>query len=265
MEARTSPIDLLTTVASDYDATVETRQSNAAWFRVAVRSADGRVTEFRIEARAYGAQVVASEEEPRLLPKTCPERHINAGGSFCLSWQPDVDLAVGDLETAGRWWTQLIVFLRLQLRAGRRKVWPGPEWAHGEAAKYQRSAELAAAHLGLSEALSRGDLELRTLERRSKRGECIRLLMNRGVEICSYWGAPLRVINQHRACICPRGDIRRHRRLRNCCTHANDALLLANSLILWRKHEDDFWATLEEQPCCGTMKKCRLKKQNQAA
>lgn len=82
------------------------------------------------------------------LPCTCPERHINYDGSFCLGLDRPAIETEADVE---RFWNGLRAYLLAQQFAERNKRWPtGRGLSHGEAAYRQLDAEKAAERAGLS-------------------------------------------------------------------------------------------------------------------
>ena len=87
------------------------------------------------------------------LPATCPERHINYDGSFCLGLRRS---AVTSIEEAEAFWQTLRGYLLAQQFAERHGRWPaGRGLSHGFAgADSQIAAEQAAARCGLGSAYS---------------------------------------------------------------------------------------------------------------
>lgn len=83
------------------------------------------------------------------LPSTCPERHINYDGSFCLGLRRS---AIISREQAETFWQTLRGYLLAQQFAERHGRWPpGRGLSHGyEAADCQIAAEQAAARCGLA-------------------------------------------------------------------------------------------------------------------
>lgn len=84
------------------------------------------------------------------LPRTCPERHINGDGSFCLGLRR---AAVTTQDQANMFWQTLRGYLLAQQFAERHGRWPaGRGLSHGfEAADCQIAAEQAASRCGLSD------------------------------------------------------------------------------------------------------------------
>lgn len=263
MSTEVDPIALLRGTASDAGAISDSADAGQCVFDLNVQHTDGKVLQYRIRAIARGTSVLAMEDVAHHLPAYCPERHINGDRSFCVGWKDDTDLEVRDEKDAARWWSDLIAFLRAQNRARNTGLWPGHAWAHGDAAKYQRIAESAALRLGREFV---EELRVKTLfVRRDKstpgRSGPIYRLMRGGRIVCSAWANTLQLINKRQACICRRGDVKRHRALRNCESHARDALNLIIALIRWENEEKIFWdnAIAGSSVCCGTMKNCPLR------
>lgn len=261
--AADSPIDHLTTTAPEFGAVVGLHSRHEARVMFPVTLVDGRVREHQLRVHLVDGRIqVAEQRDQRLLPASCSERHINGDGSFCLGWNDPIDSASPSPAWATAWWQRLVAFLRTQARAEKSRRWPGPAWPHGDAAVHQRRAEQAATALSpaLKAALARDELAIRKLQRRARTGEPIFVLHEGNRVVWSFWGTPLRIINKRRACVCPRGDIKRHRRLRTCGSHAQDLLALADALI-GRAHEQRrYWTQLQGWRCCGTMDGCTLAK-----
>lgn len=107
-----------------------------------------------------GTQLIACETcSGSEFPASCPERHINGDGSFCLG----LERFTLNAGSAARFWEALRAFLLCQEFARARRRWPTGRWlSHGrEAADAQLEAEAAAAACGLGERYRRA-LEFRT-------------------------------------------------------------------------------------------------------
>lgn len=237
---------------------------------VVVTHSDVHRETYQLIAHDAGGGVISVREANKtILPSYCPERHINTDGSFCLSWSEDIDLAVIDEGSAVRWWEQLMQFLRKQRRAWKKKQWPDSAWAHGiGAARCQRVAEQAAARLGsrFQSALHKKQLKIVATPYRSPTQGAVMNMLCGGQVAYSVWARTLKTINKQQACVCSRGDIRRHRRLRNCESHADDVDELAASLLCWEKAEKAFWehARTTGHTCCGTIDGCPLRPSTEA-
>lgn len=255
----TLAVDLLVAVAPQFNISLVSRDGRSATFNVPVAAPSGRQQIFRVRASVEDGTV--AREVGGVLPAFCPQRHINRDGSFCLGWGGDAAPDVVDGDSAEAWWGHVLAFLRLQMRAARARMWTGPEWAHGSAAKYQMAAEQAAKTLG-DDILD--DLRLRRLQviwatRRTPLGGRILKVKRRGREWFSVWESARRVVNKQQPCVCAAGSVQHHHRLRNCGNHAQQAYDLARSLLLWAEAEVQFWDAHRGAQCCGTMDNCPLR------
>jgi hypothetical protein len=250
-------------LCGEFDATpvsISTMQpADDSELDVVATMADRRCVTYRLALSATSDVVSAREASPDKLPTYCPQLHINLDGSFCMGWGKETDRVTND-ESARGWWSRLHVYLRLQYRATRLRKWPGKEWAHGDAALYQHETEQYAGRLG--EDFSR-DLN----EKKFRVNEWNRLLPTHGSLLRVYRDDDLiytvsekfsRVLNTRQKCVCIRGDVKRHRRLRSCPGHAKAASDFALSLWKWDQAEDQFWAAVKTNKCCGRMDGCRL-------
>lgn len=95
---------------------------------------------------AASVSEVASE---RILPPSCPERHINGDSTFCLGLNRRAILTPDD---GFAFWLGLRGYLLAQQFAEKHKRWPpGRGLSHGRAADCQIEAEVAAQHCGLAD------------------------------------------------------------------------------------------------------------------
>ncbi|MBD8548270.1 hypothetical protein IFT82_16205 [Sphingomonas sp. CFBP 8760] len=91
--------------------------------------------------------IVAEAVPGSLLPRSCPERHVNSDGSFCLGLEP-FGCTVDQVDD---FWAKLRSYLLCQQFADVRGLWPTGRWlSHGEAAHHQLAAEAAAERAGLA-------------------------------------------------------------------------------------------------------------------
>lgn len=260
------PIACVLRLSGEFDATIIELPSAAATcdsvLDVIVTMADSRRVTYRIAITEIGNAVHAREHQADKLPVFCPQLHINADSSFCIGWSGVSELEVANEETAREWWSRLHAFLRLQHRARRLRKWPGTEWAHGDAARYQHDAEHFASRLGedfMSDLLQQR-LHVAWWNRfKNTQGPLLRVYRD-GVLIYTVSDRFKRVLNGRQKCVCINGDLKRHRRLRSCSDHADAAARLAFALSNWRVAEDKFWATFHAKKCCGRMDGCRLQK-----
>ena len=224
-----------------------------------VALSDGRLPVYQITVSVKGMSASAKEASPTLLPAFCPERHINADGSFCLYWSAIDDIIIDGLETALVWWETLARFLQLQTRAARRRRWPqGQGRAHGSAALHQHRAEKAAAKLGdpLATDMQEGKLSV-VVRGNGAEGPGVRVMRN-GYRVYTVWLRSKRVVNLRRPCLCGEGSQPNPRTLRSCSDHADAAATLALELSSMAKQERRFWDVFAGYTCCGTMDDCPL-------
>lgn len=232
--------------------------------RAAVRvpRPSGRLLEFAILLGREPEGDFAVREDPaspvRRLPACCPERHINADGSFCLFWRAHERPTLNSLEDATAWWARIVHFLEMQRRAAATRRWPrSAAWAHGDgAAELQRRVELALRELGLLRTgVSVDCLRLRRsrawlrLESRSRRLFSVR---NGGKSLPANLRQP-----------CPCGRVRHgHGRvtLKKCGEHADVAARLVRDFAAMEAAEHDFakgWLR-QGMVCCGSAENCCL-------
>jgi hypothetical protein len=259
-----SPCNLVAALASEFDAVAvekgDAEPFSSSTYTVSVLMSDGREVEYRIALEARGSQVGAREQTPDRLPKFCPQLHINADSTFCTGWSGDSSLEVVDEPSARDWWRRLHGFLRLQHRAKRLRRWPEVEWAHGDAAQYQRAAERAARELGpeFLEDLAAGRLHVEWERKVHPVHGRLLNVQRQGKIFYRVSERRRRVLNQRQACICLSGDLKRHRRLRSCGDHARSAVDLAFALESWHQAESRFWKSFQSKQCCGRVDGCPL-------
>lgn len=178
-----------------------------------------------------------------LLPKFCPQRHMNEDGTFCLGL--NAGSAIADPTKAEAWWKKLGVFLTCQDTAAETGDWPPKiEISHGRAGETEIQAENVAEELGMLP-----EYQMAVREDRGPIAEAVRRIRK----------STGRVVNGRAACICGRTNKRGELKLRRQCWKAND-LCLPIMEALRRRQEKDFWKLLiGKQPCCGTMNDCPLK------
>lgn len=211
---------------------------------VAVPRAGGALSRtYHLLLTARASQVSVREVAgARLLPASCPDRHINSDGAFCLGWR--AEQLVDDTISALEWWSKLLVFLTCQETAHETRTWPEyAQMSHGdEGAKIQVEAEDLAREFGLS-----GDYELAMW-----RHEGPIAFTAKRVDLRT-----MRPRNGRAACVCGRTDNRGRPILRRQCWKSGLKCLP----VLERRRQEAvkaFWATLRDTPCCGTMDGCPL-------
>ena len=106
----------------------------------------------KLEISKHGGVAVGEVENKRQLPAFCLERHINPDSTFCVYFRSESPL--DDDDAAKTWWSYLSVYLRNQVYAHNRGVWPlGSGLSHGDAAHVQVEMETLAKPLGWEEDL----------------------------------------------------------------------------------------------------------------
>ncbi|MHA4734397.1 E2 domain-associated cysteine-rich protein [Ensifer adhaerens] len=254
------PIDRLVELAEQFGAAQLARRPHAADFELRVPMPDGQCPHFLITVEEKGGHVTARETSPDRLPRCCPDRHINPGGTFCLGWTGYENLEVTSAEAAWNWWAKLFKFLRIQRRAERLRRWPDHRaWAHGDAAFHQREAERRAAELGPDFEADVKQGKMGVVRRVTSAGEPILRILKEGRRLASVWEASSRVAVQQQACVC--GDSR-GLPIAACGGHADAIVGLAFALRDWKAKEDEYWDDVSSIGCCGTVDTCRLNKQN---
>jgi hypothetical protein len=210
---------------------------------VAVRSSKAFTRVFQFRVIASGNEIAVSERPVgSALPACCPERHINADGSFCIGLRAGEGITE---ETAPAWWKKLHAFALWQETAAETGFWPSEaQLSHGEAGEMELAAENAADQLGLraayreAVAFDTGVVAVGVRRIHSKTGM---------------------LRNGRSTCICGRTDRRGRALLRRDCHRIG----LGCPVIFEHRRRvlvDDFWRTLRGRvACCGTMRECPLR------
>lgn len=246
-----SIVTLLGEQAEAHEACVLDTVGDTLSVLVRLRRASGKVVHYRLRIEASGPEPKVREEAPERLPAFCPNRHVNVGGYFCLSFSAADPLPVRDVSSAMAWWARLLKFLNLQESASTLRRWPTTrEWAHGDAAKHQCRAELCAVVLGprFAEALNQ-----RRLSAKPTGNNFVRLHDGK-TRLYSVWSEARRVATLRQACPCGSGQP-----IITCGDHAERAAELPFALLAWRKAEQEFWDSARGQTCCGTLRDCPLR------
>ncbi len=243
---------LIANLAEAFEASVITSSSASLTVAVRVLRADGAIAPYTLLIEATGRTVKARESAPDRLPGACPNRHINLNGTFCTHWDTVHPLEIVDVESADRWWKQLLAYLRLQERAAYLRRWPGrAEWAHGDAAKHQWRVEVCASALNddFYEAAKAGRLKIK----QSKNAPNFLAVMDGKRRLYSVWKKERRVATLRQRCFCGSALA-----LKSCANHADLGAELAFELLKWDKEEQRFWDSLRGQKCCGSLDNCPL-------
>jgi hypothetical protein len=217
-------------------------------------------TAFHVRIDAIGDDIVkAREDQPILLPSSCPERHINIDGSFCLYWAEAEANAIVDASSAGIWWGKLLVFLKRQQSAAVLRQWPGRSEAraHGpEAARAQLVAERAASELGPGFRRLLDDSRLISVRKKVGGDPRLRLMLD-GARLISVRERGQRVMTKRARCKCD--DAKRLRLpISGCGSHEIALRDLTMALNRWKIEEDRFFReyVAAGAKCCGTMDYC---------
>lgn len=223
-----------------------------------VPHADGQTITYAINVSGHGNSLMAAEDESNhLLPRFCPDRHIEGDGAFCMYWEEEERFEVEDEETASRWLEILVSFLRNQLRAANLRRWPTSDWSHGEpAAKAQKHAEQAA---GVLSEEWREMVVSRRLNIERERSGVFRVRLDDAF-LYSTWLVPRRRngLRSHALRVCEATS--KTRRIVSKQKRALNLHQLAIALWAWHRAEERFWNAVATRPCCGTMETCGLRK-----
>ena len=179
------------------------------------------------------------------LPPSCPERHINSNGSFCVGL--DASEIVVDRDTANIWWNLLHNFLKLQQGASRTRVWPPrQELSHGDAGAHHQKALSAARMLGLE------DDYYRMLEGEPAWfSQKFPRVHKKEARLCNGRRACPKGCKNKKGSPIPRRECQRKEQIAALVLHERRR----------RKAEAAFWRTFikGDSSCCGTMRNCPLR------
>lgn len=230
-----------------------------ASFEITLELSDGSSRIYLLSLVDKKNKIYAKETTANQLPSSCPERHINDDGTFCINWQGFQDLTVLDQKSAIEWWSHLLRYLSLQVRAAKNRKWPGKEWAHGNAAKFQNSAENAARALGAEyyDLLIQKQLTVKHVKLNDSRGPLLRLYLG-SKHLCSVWKTLDIVANKRQTCLCIKNSKVKRKPIRSCSDHAIQIKELITSIFLQDLEIELFWKYRKGQSCCMTMDNCPL-------
>lgn len=233
------------------------RSTCPEWFKISAANADsiegvaqilppGAARGLTVELNIGGFADCAAVREGTsgtVLPRACPERHINGDGSFCLCHPTPT---IRSVDEANVWWQLLHRYLCLQRIAGRTGQWPAQQWlSHGEAGYHHERALNAAKRLGFE------DLYYRNLydEPAWFTGKHI---------VTDKSGS--RLINGRSPCPVGCRGKRGRPILRTDCCRKGDVVTLVREERLRRAAEKAFWDCQRAAgtKCCGTMRNCPL-------
>ena len=245
-EMRPSPADLIRSSCPPwFNITEDTAQEivGNAVIRMPTAARDFSI-DLKIEEGSN--QVLAREAVVGTkLPASCPERHVNSNGSFCLGL--GAETIVADRDAAIIWWGLLHAFLELQQVAERTGVWPQRQaLSHGDAGAHHFEALEAARKLGIEE-------------------EYHRMLEGEP----AWFSQPFPRIHKSGARLCngrlpcPKGCKNRKGMPvpRRDCHKKEQIIALLFHERKRRKAEKEFWRALMRagKSCCGTMRACPLR------
>ncbi|RWG07847.1 E2 domain-containing protein [Mesorhizobium sp.] len=251
-----STIENLRNRASEVGGSILGSTATRLDVRLPVVRTSGAVLPFALRVESDHGLLTVRELEPRHLPDFCPERHINDGGTFCLYWTPVDGIEIDGPDAATEWWSTVVAFLKLQLRAANLRRWPNRRGrAHGNAAQYQHAAEEFARQLGLEDVFLDGGLRV-VKGSRGGFGRVLRLLRD-GQKFLSVWQEIDRVVTVRRPCIC--GQNHPPKAMVCCADHAAVAAQLVSAIDKMQQLETAFMKAYADRRCCGTMDDCPLK------
>jgi hypothetical protein len=241
--------------AADFGARVVERRPGAAVALVSPHVHGGGRDDFRLLIEDQDVRVSVREDPAaRRLPSSCPARHINLDGTFCLGWDAEDPSAVADAPGAQEWWATLLIFLRYQRYAEIRRAWPqGRERAHGPAAaEFQSYAEWLASLFGprLLADLHAGRLGIRRVGRSTR-------LDRNGQRLFALKDRSRYVANLRQRCPCTTAA--RPAVLKACGLHAQAARLLIVALSGQKCFEAEFHEAFARSAfCCGSIDDCPI-------
>jgi len=212
-----------------------------------IKRVSGKITrsyDLLINILHDGKVAVQEVSTNALLPLWCPQRHINANGTFCIGLR--ADSSVNDAASAENWWRALEVFLSCQETAFESRKWPPTlQLSHGDAADIQLRAEALAQKLNREKdyeaAVAYNEGPIAGLSRHVSR-------------------ITGRLTNPQAPCMCgyTRGSQIKHRK--DCARDNNLCLVVLENRR--RKAELSFWRALTGKlTCCGTIDDCPIRKE----
>lgn len=259
MTATKCSLDWLTEVLEARGLRITRNSSAEARFNLPIDHSDGRVLTYSLVVSGTGETLsVAEDSTAPLLPRFCPDRHIVGDGGFCLCWEQEQRFDVFDQESASVWLDVLTSFLRTQKRAAYLRRWPTAEaWAHGvPAARAQKRAEQLGA--SIDPGWHNWILERRMTVLRGDDGVYRVSLDNEFMY--SVWRVSDRRGKGGKQNPRSVEMIKDKRHVTPSLKRARRLLELAEALWQWQYAEERFWKSVADEPCCGTMDTCGLRK-----
>lgn len=262
-------IELLVSALSDSHSSeiiIQSYENTTFDVLLNLKRADGKVIPYYLRiSSTQENKIIVSETVVHLLPKCCPDRHINFDGTFCLYWDDDIDLRITSIDKATLWWQILINFLLKQERAKKKREWPNQEdaWAHGRAAVFQKSALSALDKIGVNYRAFILSNSIQVTYHKTNRGNgsYYKVLKN-GARWYIVWEKFQRVAMLRQKCLCGSKSEKSYKTtLRNCCDrlHQKYFVHFAINYYRWKMEEEKFWECFKGQACCNTLDSCPLK------
>lgn len=231
--------------------------NNFILFNIRVIDLTGNFENFKLEA-SPDDKVLQIREVNKRFPRFCPNRHINAGGYFCLGLEQDLKLM-----TIAVFYQCIKEFLKIQLQVEKLKQWPydQPEWSHGDAAVYQKIVEDKLKTINLKQLGFRvSDLTLVAKNNKTHRYSPYFHIYHLNQLIFTVLNN--KPHNKRQSCICSPHGRHKHKTLgqcdKQCAKVIYDIIINEQARI---EAENNFWKTMKscKIQCCGSMDKCELK------
>jgi hypothetical protein len=238
-----SAIDNLRSVAPNWVSIKSYAQEVLEIIATPLRAGGEASRPYNLTVEAAGDLIFVREEIPgRLLPKWCPERHINQDKSFCLGLRAGEKIK--DLTQAFRWWRKLELFLDCQETAHNTGRWPVyAQLSHGSAGAVEIEAEQLARSLGLLDDYQRG----------------VQFGLGIIAIAVSHTKSGKAQRNKKAPCLCGYHGKRGKRLLRKDCGMAQSEKCLVTHELRRQRAETAFWKTFPGETCCQSMEKCPLR------
>lgn len=235
------PIPLLLRRIPDWAERIPKPSSRPTVLAQPVQASGKPTPPFMLELFQRAGEAFVCESAGGRLPASCPERHINGNGTFCIGYEAGKRIETE--QAADLWWTKLMVHLLCQDTAGRTGVWPSyAALSHGDAGGVQLIAEAFGAERGMLDAV-----------RDAARGEGP---IHAAIQLISEKD-PKRLINGRAACVCGPKKKWSAQVLRRECEPASCLVFLEQER---RRKEAEFWNERRDWVCCGSMVDCPLRK-----
>lgn len=203
---------------------------------------NARTYRLTVSTSVGGALAVREDSQAAILPSSCPERHVNPDGSFCLGLYAGEGVA--DLDAAVRWWRKLELYLECQEVAFGTGQWPTyAQLSHGSAGEIELQAEHLATKLGLIADYQRG----------------VRFGKGFIAQAAGTFHSFGKLLNGRSPCVCGYKNKSGKVLLRRECAGVEEVGCIVRQEVRRRKAVSAFWKSFVGTKCCGTMKDCPLK------